>query len=103
MGDKSTLGLSLHITFEKKFLYSMTSPDTGIRPLTIGDLKISPPIIQGGMGVRVSRANLAAAVANEGCAGVIATAGSGQFEEHPGTEFTEVNEKIGRASCRERV
>ena len=70
----------------------MTSPDTGIRPLTIGDLKISPPIIQGGMGVRVSRANLAAAVANEGCAGVIATAGSGQFEEHPGTEFTEVNE-----------
>lgn len=63
-----------------------------IRPLQIGELTISPPIIQGGMGVRVSRANLAAAVANEGCAGVIATAGAGFFEDHPGTEFARVNE-----------
>lgn len=63
-----------------------------IRPLQIGELTISPPIIQGGMGVRVSRANLAAAVANEGCVGVIATAGAGLFEDHPGTEFTKVNE-----------
>jgi len=70
----------------------MTVSKSGIRPLCIGDLKINPPIIQGGMGVRVSRANLAAAVANEGCAGVIATAGAGLFEEHPGTEFTKVNE-----------
>ncbi len=31
--------------------------------------KICPPIIQGGMGVRFSGANLASAVANEGCAG----------------------------------
>ena len=44
------------------------------------------------MGVRVSRANLAAAVANEGCIGVIATAGAGLFENHPGAEFTRVNE-----------
>ena len=70
----------------------MTSSDIGIRPLVIGNLKIYPPIIQGGMGVRVSRANLAAAVANEGCAGVIATAGAGFFEDHPGTEFTRINE-----------
>jgi len=63
-----------------------------IRPLQIGNLKINPPIIQGGMGVRVSRANLASAVANEGCAGIIATAGAGFFEEHPGTEFTKINE-----------
>jgi NAD(P)H-dependent flavin oxidoreductase YrpB (nitropropane dioxygenase family) len=42
--------------------------------LKIGNLEISPPIIQGGMGVRVSRANLAAAVAKTGCVGVIASA-----------------------------
>ncbi|MGF6907596.1 NAD(P)H-dependent flavin oxidoreductase [Fusobacterium sp. PH5-44] len=40
--------------------------------LTIGDLNISVPIIQGGMAIRVSMARLAAAVANEGGIGVIA-------------------------------
>ena len=40
------------------------------------------------MGVRVSKANLAAAVANEGCAGVIASVGLGGYEKHPrGTDF----------------
>jgi len=43
------------------------------------------------MGVRVSKANLAAAVANEGCAGIIATVGLGKFENFPGSKFTEVN------------
>ena len=38
--------------------------------LRIGDLEINPPIIQGGMGVRVSRAKLAAAVAKIGRAHV---------------------------------
>lgn len=70
----------------------MTDIRANIRPLTIGNIKINPPIIQGGMGVRVSRARLASAVANEGCAGVIATAGAGMFEDHPGNEFTSVNE-----------
>lgn len=70
----------------------MSLSNTEIRPLHIGELTISPPIIQGGMGVRVSRANLAAAVANEGCVGVIATAGAGLYAERPGTEFTQVNE-----------
>ncbi len=51
-------------------------------------MTIDPPIIQGGMGVRVSKANLAAAVANEGCAGVIASVGLGGYEKHPrGTDF----------------
>ena len=50
-----------------------------IPTLHIGDLKICPPIIQGGMVVRVSVANLASAVANEGCAGVIASVGLGDF------------------------
>ena len=41
------------------------------------------------MGVRVSKSNLAAAVANEGCAGVIATVGLGHYENEPGTDFAE--------------
>ena len=43
------------------------------------------------MGVRVSKANLAAAVANEGCAGVIASVGLGGYEHSPVTDFVEVN------------
>ena len=59
--------------------------------LQIGDLTVNPPIIQGGMGVRVSRSGLAAAVANEGCVGVIAGVGLGKFENRPGSEFEAVN------------
>ena len=44
-------------------------------PLIIGDLCIKVPIIQGGMGVRVSTSSLAAAVANCGAAGTIASVG----------------------------
>ena len=61
--------------------------------LKIADLTVDPPIIQGGMGVRVSRANLAAAVANEGGVGVIAGVGLGRFEDHPGKEFISINNK----------
>lgn len=46
-----------------------------IEPLIIGDLRVEVPIIQGGMGVRVSTAPLAAAVANCGAAGTIASVG----------------------------
>ncbi|MBF0144778.1 MAG: nitronate monooxygenase [Magnetococcales bacterium] len=42
-------------------------------PLQIGDYTIPVPIIQGGMGIRVSANGLASAVANEGGAGIIAT------------------------------
>ena len=59
--------------------------------LRIGELEINLPIIQGGMGVRVSRSGLASAVANEGCVGVIAGVGLGNFENKPGKEFIEVN------------
>jgi len=41
----------------------------------MGDLEIKIPIIQGGMGVRVSTSSLAAAVANCGAAGTIASVG----------------------------
>ena len=62
-----------------------------LHSLRIGHLSINPPIIQGGMGVRVSKANLASAVANEGCAGVIASVGLGDYEHSPGADFEEVN------------
>ncbi|MFH1868797.1 MAG: nitronate monooxygenase family protein [Candidatus Omnitrophota bacterium] len=48
-----------------------------LKPLIIGDLEIKIPIIQGGMGVKVSTAPLASAVANCGGAGVIASVGLG--------------------------
>lgn len=68
--------------------------------LKIADLTIAPPIIQGGMGVRVSRANLAAAVANEGGVGVIAGVGLGKFEDYPGKEFVSVNDAALREEIR---
>ena len=68
--------------------------------LEIGNLVINPPIIQGGMGVRVSLANLASAVANEGGAGIIATAGIGDFLNHPGSRFLAVNEAALRHEIR---
>jgi len=68
-----------------------------IPTLKIGNLEINPPIIQGGMGVRVSRAGLAAAVANEGCAGVIASVGLGDYENNPASKFVEVNNDALRA------
>lgn len=46
--------------------------------LIIGDLRINPPIFQGGMGVRVSASSLASAVSNEGAFGVIAAVGLGE-------------------------
>lgn len=46
-----------------------------LEPLEIGGLHIKVPIIQGGMGVRVSTSALASAVANCGAAGTIASVG----------------------------
>ncbi|MGB9005158.1 MAG: nitronate monooxygenase [Candidatus Aminicenantales bacterium] len=51
-----------------------------IPSLQIGDVTARIPIIQGGMGVRVSLAGLAAAVANEGGIGTIASVGLGDIE-----------------------
>ena len=73
--------------------------------LKIGDLEISPPIIQGGMGIRVSGSNLATAVAKTGCVGVIASAGLGQFdnpdlEGAPREVFVKMNEEALRTEIR---
>ncbi|HIJ84018.1 MAG: 2-nitropropane dioxygenase, NPD [Magnetococcales bacterium] len=54
----------------------MEPTTTGVNPLPplqIGDYTMQVPIIQGGMGIRVSANGLASAVANEGGAGIIAT------------------------------
>lgn len=51
-----------------------------MKPLIIGDLVARIPIIQGGMGVGVSRSRLAAAVAREGGIGIISTAQIGYDE-----------------------
>lgn len=73
---------------------------SAIPTLQIGDLKICPPIIQGGMGVRVSGANLASAVANEGCAGIIASVGLGDFENVSASKFVEINNEALRTGIR---
>ena len=52
-----------------------------IKPLIIGDLVATTPIIQGGMGVGVSLSNLAGNVAKEGAIGVISAAHPGYKEE----------------------
>jgi len=60
-----------------------------IPPLVIGDIHVPFPLIQGGMGVRVSLARLAAAVANEGGIGTIAAVGLGDIEASK-TDFENV-------------
>lgn len=61
-----------------------------IPPLVIGDIHVPFPLIQGGMGVRVSLARLAAAVANEGGIGTIAAVGLGDIEASK-TDFENVS------------
>ncbi len=52
-----------------------------IPKLTIGTITADIPIVQGGMGVRVSRSALAAAVANQGGIGTISSIGLGDLED----------------------
>jgi NAD(P)H-dependent flavin oxidoreductase YrpB (nitropropane dioxygenase family) len=49
-------------------------------PLLIGSLVIPKPLIQGGMAVRISTAELAAAVSNEGGLGIIGASGMSEDE-----------------------
>lgn len=58
--------------------------------LNIGGLIIPVPIIQGGMGVKISLGGLAAAVANEGGVGTIASVGLGDHDNFKGT-YAEAN------------
>lgn len=67
-------------------------------PLRIGDVEARLPIVQGGMGIGVSLSGLAAAVANAGGIGVIATPGIGMDEPDYKTNWVEAN---SRALARE--
>ncbi len=51
----------------------MSTATTALPSLQIGEWTLPVPIIQGGMGVRVSAHKLASAVANEGGAGIVAS------------------------------
>jgi NAD(P)H-dependent flavin oxidoreductase YrpB (nitropropane dioxygenase family) len=62
-----------------------------LRTLKIGNLSISIPVIQGGMGVGISLSELASAVANEGGVGVISTAGLGMLYKHTSKDFLEAS------------
>lgn len=53
---------------------------TGMKKFVVGDKIATLPIVQGGMGIGISLAGLAAAVANEGGIGVISAAGVGMFD-----------------------
>jgi NAD(P)H-dependent flavin oxidoreductase YrpB (nitropropane dioxygenase family) len=70
------------------------------KSLSLGDLTVRVPIIQGGMGVGISMAGLASAVANEGGVGVIATAGIGMLERDAYTNFLEANIRVLRSEIR---
>ena len=59
----------------------MNKDNRVLKPLKIGELVAEKPIIQGGMGVGVSRSSLAGAVAAEGGIGIISTAPIGYDEE----------------------
>jgi len=50
---------------------------TSLPSLQIGQHRVPYPIVQGGMGIRISGANLAAAVANAGGIGIISAVGLG--------------------------
>ncbi|MGV8074103.1 MAG: NAD(P)H-dependent flavin oxidoreductase [Syntrophobacteraceae bacterium] len=68
--------------------------------LEIGHLIAKIPIIQGGMGVGISLAGLASAVANEGGIGVIATAMIGMGESDIYSNYKEANIRALRNEIR---
>ncbi len=75
-----------------------------LAPLNIGGLEIKVPIIQGGMGVKVSTSSLAVAVANCGGGGTIAGVGLGEVIEHDridpiGASIKSLREEIRQAKA----
>ncbi len=63
------------------------------KPLVIGNLIASIPIIQGGMGVGISLSSLAGAVAKEGAIGVISAAQPGFMEKDFLTNIAAANKR----------
>ncbi|NTV19148.1 MAG: nitronate monooxygenase, partial [Bacteroidales bacterium] len=58
---------------------------------SIGNLNLSVPIVQGGMGVGISLSGLASAVANEGGVGVISCAGLGLLYRKFSSDYNEAS------------
>ncbi|MCB9018126.1 MAG: nitronate monooxygenase family protein [Paludibacteraceae bacterium] len=58
-----------------------------MKSISIGNLTLSMPVIQGGMGVGISLSGLASAVANEGGVGVISSAGLGLLYKNFSTDY----------------
>lgn len=71
------------------------------KDLNIGGLIIDLPLIQGGMGVRVSNSSLVSAVSNEGALGVIAAVGLGEEGDEVGTNYVERSRSALIRSIRE--
>lgn len=69
--------------------------------LRIGDLELRVPIIQGGMGVRISKANLTAAVSECGGMGAIASVGLGDELESLNVNYANKSAEALRAVIRE--
>ena len=68
--------------------------------LTIGDIEVKIPIIQGGMGVAISLSGLASAVANEGGIGIISAACIGMNEPDYVRNYREANIRALRREIR---
>ena len=62
-----------------------------MKSLKIGNLEITVPVIQGGMGVGISLSGLASAVANEGGVGVISSAGLGLLYKNFSANYLEAS------------
>jgi len=72
-----------------------------LKPLIIGDLEIKIPIIQGGMGVKVSTASLASAVANCGGAGTIASVGLAYGVDETKVAYVEISKEALQEEIRQ--
>jgi len=62
-----------------------------VKALKIGNLEIAVPVIQGGMGVGISLSGLASAVANEGGAGIISSAGLGLLYKNLSVDYLQAS------------
>lgn len=70
-------------------------------PLVIGDLVIEVPIIQGGMGVKVSTASLAAAVADCGGAGTVASVGLAYGVDETNKTYVDISDTALKKEIRQ--
>jgi nitronate monooxygenase len=85
------LNISVSAMFRINWLHWQLINSHKMKGLRIGNLAIAVPVIQGGMGVGISLSGLAAAVANEGGAGIISSAGLGLLYKEFSSDFLEAS------------